>query len=196
MLWQFSQMPPLKDRFDRQVEKARSMDLDDSRLRDFLIGILFGCLELHFLNAGDKDSPRPRFVELDGEVFLLTFSDPSKADDFTVMREERDEHDPLGLISMPPYDAATFAEQFIDWGCQYLLVNPGPFSFAVDIPAYCEFHKEWEASGGREQSGFFIPNLTTEEQDLWEADEAELKAEREAELRAEKESQDRPLNGH
>jgi hypothetical protein len=49
-----------------------------------------------------------------------------------------------------------------------LLVNPGEDAVMIPFEHVEGFHAEWIARGGREASGFWIPNMTTEEEDFWQ----------------------------
>ncbi|MDD5262858.1 MAG: hypothetical protein PHD76_13515 [Methylacidiphilales bacterium] len=161
-------MSRLPDRFDLLVRKARERDCTPERQLDLLLGGLFALSEWHFINRGDQENPRPAFVELDGTVSLLLFSNPDKADDFSAERGERKPHEALGLISIRPADAIEYARQFEAHGCHHLLVNPGAFSFMVLTGEVFGFYREWIQNRHKNKIGFWIPNMTSEEEDFWQ----------------------------
>ena len=161
-------MSRIPDRFDLLVRKAREQTRTPERQSDLLLGGLFAVKEWHFINRGDSKDPRPAFVELDLTLCVLVFSGPDQADDFTVGRGERKSNDPLGLISIRPGDAVEYIQQLEPHGCHHLLVNPGPFCFQVTIAEVSRFHNEWRLGGGESGIGFWIPNMTSEEEDFWQ----------------------------
>lgn len=163
-------MGAIPDQFDVFVRRARER-FDPARAEDMLIGNLFALKEWHLLNAGTAEDPRPRFAELDGTVFLLVFSHPEKADAFTEARGERGGRDPLGLISMRPGDAADYCRALRGSSCGAILVNPGPFAYAVALEGLLKYHEAWSRRGAELASGFWIPNMTTEEEDFWQEHE-------------------------
>jgi hypothetical protein len=104
-------------------------------------------------------------------VCLLVFSHPEKADTFTEERGERGGTEPLGLISMRPRDAADYCGALQETACEAVLVNPGPFAYTVALGGILKYHEEWKRRGAQEASGFWIPNMTTEEEDFWQEHE-------------------------
>ncbi len=161
-------MSRIPDRFDLLVRKAQERDCPPERQLDLLLGGLFALSEWHFINRGDRENPHPAFVELDGTVCLLLFSSPDKADDFSSERGERKPQEPLGLISIRPADAIEYARQFEAHGCRHLLVNPGAFSFMVSTDEVFNFYTEWIRNRDKNKIGFWIPNMTSEEEDFWQ----------------------------
>ena len=161
-------MEALPDRFDLFIRRARELKREPQRQLDLVLGSMFALNEWHFLNRGNQEQPEPRVVDLDGDTCLLVFSHPNKADDFTRERGERDGRDPLGLISMRPRDAVDYSLQLKEWGCFHLLVNPGPFAFMISLEVLQAFYDQWKAGDAEWGRGFWIPNMTDEEEDFWQ----------------------------
>jgi len=49
-----------------------------------------------------------------------------------------------------------------------VLVNPGEDSALIPVERLEIFQAEWRQRGGRQAAGFWIPNMTTEEEDFWQ----------------------------
>jgi hypothetical protein len=157
---------PLPDSFDLQVRRARQTAPE--RQSDFLLGSLFGLNEWIFFNTGEVKNPAPMIVELDGARYLLLFSSSQQADDCSAAAGLRKEKDPLPLITVPIEGAPLYALGFRAAQVQGVLVNPGDYAFAVDLASLENFHHEWKKRSRTEHQGFWIPNLTSEEEDFWQ----------------------------
>lgn len=164
-------LTPLPDRFDLLVRKAREADCSPERQVDLLLGGLFALAEWHFVNQGSRDEPQPLCVELDATPCLPLFTNTDKADTFTTERGQRKPHEPLGLISIRPRDAVAYLMQFEAYGCSHVLVNPGPFCFLLATVELELFYKNWKEAGAELAGGYWIPNMTTEEEDFWQEHE-------------------------
>ncbi len=53
-------------------------------------------------------------------------------------------------------------------GCGGLLLNPGEYAALIPMPQLEYFLEEWSRRGKHLASGFWIPNITTEEEDFWQ----------------------------
>ncbi len=151
-------MARLPDHFDLWLRKAREC-ADSVRQLDYVLGALAGQREWHFLNAGTREYPNPAVVEMDEGSCLLVFSDAGRIED--MLAEGGHSLDSLPVISIP-------AEAAMKWCVtrgEALLVNQEVF-----IPAghLCHFAEEWEARGATAGRGFWIPNLTSQEEDFWQ----------------------------
>lgn len=153
-------MARLPDRFDLWVRQARKCP-DPVRQVDYVLGALAALREWHFLNLGTVEVPRSAEVELEGARHLLVFSDVGRIEELTVVQ-------PTPVITVPTALAMPWCLDRQAEGCMGLLVNPGEDAFAFSMEQLAAFHAEWSQRGGRQASGFWIPNLTTEEEDFWQ----------------------------
>jgi len=123
---------------------------------------LAGLEEWSFLNAGTKENPLPAEAEIEGARDVLVFSDPGRIGE--IRGEGAPKGDPLAAITMPTAAAMAWCvERRVG-----VLVNPGEDSALVPFDRLEAFHAEWSRRGGRQAAGFWIPNLTTEEEDFWQ----------------------------
>jgi hypothetical protein len=157
-------MPRLPDRFDLWIRKARACP-DPDRQLDYILGALVALPAWHFLNLGTRAAPQPATTELEGARLLLVFSD---ADRLTELAG------PLSLGSEPPIisvpAAAALAECLGEglFKSDGLLVNPGEDAVVVPREQVEIFANAWRAGGGAQGAGFWIPNLTSQEEDFWQ----------------------------
>ncbi len=157
----------MPDRFDLWVRKARSC-ADPARQLDYVLGALAGLPEWHFLNVGTVDQPQPALAELEGERLLLVFSDVDR------VREMAESFGMPGTRAAPPVITIPTAGAMawcLNGGplvCDGLFINPGEDAVIVPREQAEIFAREWQAREGRLASGFWIPNLTTEEEDFWQ----------------------------
>jgi hypothetical protein len=49
-----------------------------------------------------------------------------------------------------------------------VLVNPPEDAALIPFSQIEAFHREWKARGERQAAGFWIPNMTSEEEDFWQ----------------------------
>jgi len=157
-------MPRLPDRFDLWVRKARE-SADPARQVDYVLGALAALKGWHFLNSGTRKNPQPAEAEIEGGRHLLVFTDVARIEEILGDRASKD--DPLPVISMSAAVAMAWCMEQKTRGCIGLLVNPGDDAVLIPLSQVEAFHAEWTQRGGRQASGFWIPNLTTEEEDFW-----------------------------
>ena len=159
-------MSRLPDRFDLWVRKARECS-DPARQVDYVLGALAGLKEWNFLNIGTKETPQAAQTQIGADTCLLVFSDTGRIEE--MIREGEgplQKKDPLPVISIPTPIAMAWCVE-----CRVgLLVNAREDEDTVLIPfdQVQAFHAEWSQRGGRQASGFWIPNMTTEEEDFWQ----------------------------
>jgi len=154
-------MARLPDRFDLWVRKARECR-DTVRQADYVLGALAGLKEWHFLNVGTKANPLPAEAGFDGARYLLVFSDTGRIEE--IQEDGARPDDPLATIVIPTGTAMA-------WCVEHrmgLLVNPGEDSALIPLQRLEIFHAEWNRRGGRQAAGFWIPNMTTQEEDFWQ----------------------------
>jgi hypothetical protein len=163
-------MPRLPDRFDLWVRKAR-VSADPERQIDWVLGALVARQELYFLNAGTTEQPticqvQPASEGASKDFFAIVFTDAERHEQFCEAR--RDEKYPVKFSKMivSPTAAA------LDWCVERqigLLINYW-ISETVLVPpdTLAAFVAEWKQRGGRQAAGFWIPNLTNEEEDFWQ----------------------------
>jgi len=161
-------MSRLPDRFDLLVRKVREGDFTPDRQIDFLLAAFFTLKEAHLINAADEVSPLPTFLELDEAVLMPVFTSADQADTYTSERGQRGDHDDLCLISMPPAIVLDYAESFTSYGCKDWFINPGPFGFIISLQEAQAYQQQKNKVGQRPDIGFWIPNLTSQEEAFWE----------------------------
>ena len=159
-------MARLPDRFDLWVRKARECS-DPARQADYILGALAGLEEWHFLNIGTKEAPRAARTEIGPDRCLLVYSDAGRIEE--LVREGDGlwpQGDPLPVIAIP---AAAAMAWCVECGMG-LLVNAreGADTVLVPFDQLAAFHAEWSFRGGHQAAGFWIPNMTTEEEDFWQ----------------------------
>lgn len=154
-------MSALPDQFDLWVKKARKA-LPERQL-DYLLGILFASLEWEFINQGDGEKPAPAIGEVGGKLWILVFTSKSKAIDLLDLKNG----DAMSFISIKPEQAVPYLWAFAQVAAG-ILVNPGEYGYSIEFPALDSFYEEWMSRGGREKQGFWIPNLTSEEENFWQ----------------------------
>jgi hypothetical protein len=159
-------MARLPDRFDLWVRKAKQCS-DTARQADYILGALVALPDWHFLNVGTKEEPQAARAQIDTDPCLFVFSDLGRIEDFIAegwARGHLKKRDPLPVISIPAAAAMAWSVK-----CRArLFVNPGEDSALIPLEQVEAFHAEWSERGGRQASGFWIPNLTTKEEDFWQ----------------------------
>ena len=159
-------MARLPDRFDLWVRKARE-SADPARQVDLVLGALVAREELYFLNVGTKEQPRVARAEIPPDVCAIVFTDTGRVSDFL---EEQPQ-----IFAAPPDEMPVIAAPMagaLAWCVENkvgLLINPSgdgaPFASPSAVAA---FVAEWTQRGGRQASGFWIPSMTSEEEDFWQ----------------------------
>jgi len=154
-------MSRLPDRFDLWVRKARE-SADPARQVDWVLGALVAGKELLFLNIGTKEKP-----VIAADECALVFTDAERIEEFVA------EHPELrkGADGELPVIASPIAAG-LKWCMENevgLVINPGVGETAVVSHAgLAPFVEEWRRRGERHSAGFWIPNMTTEEEDFWQ----------------------------
>jgi hypothetical protein len=160
-------MARLPDRFDLWVRKARECG-DPSRQADYLLGALTGLKAWHFLNVGTKENPQPAETEIESARYLLVFSNPDRIEELLRDGGQFQASAPLPVIAMATAEAMPWCVKQRATGGAGLLVNPGEEAFLLPMDHLEAFHSEWENRAGRQAAAFWIPNMTTEEEDFWQ----------------------------
>ncbi len=157
-------MARLPDRFDLWVRKARECR-DPARQADYVLGALAGLKEWHFLNIGTKEVPRAATTQIGADPYRLVFSDGGRIGDLTLWASRNGPVEQLrGVITIPAAAAMAWCVE-----CRMgLLVNPGEDAVLIPFEQVEAFHAEWRQRGGRQAAGFWIPNMTTQEEDFWQ----------------------------
>ncbi len=153
-------MSRLPDRFDLWVRQARAC-ADPARQADYVLGALAALPYWHLLNIGTREQPRPAEGEVEGQRFLLVFSNAAHVEELTAGTESAP-----SPISMPTIKAFPWSLERA--GTAGLLVNPGEDAVLVPRDHVAHFHREWLARQAGQPAGFWIPNMTTEEEDFWQ----------------------------
>ena len=141
-------MARLPDRFDLWVRKARETK-DPVRQLDLVLGAMAGLSAWHFVNLGTSTAPQPAETP---EKLLLVYSDAARLEE---LGEE------LGIISIPFPAAMTWC---LERGCG-LIINQ---EVLIPLEQLQVYDREWHERGGRQASGFWIPNMTSAEEDFWQ----------------------------
>jgi len=159
-------MARLPDRFDLLVRKARECR-DTARQADYVLGALAGLKEWHFLNVGTREAPQAAKTQIGTDLCLLVYSDISRIAE--LFQEGGRAQNPQKKEPLPVITISTAAAMAWCVKCRMgLLVNPGEDSALVPFAQVENFQAEWSQRGGRQASGFWIPNMTTEEEDFWQ----------------------------
>jgi hypothetical protein len=156
-------MSRLPDRFDLWVRKARECP-DPARQADYVLGALAGLKEWHFLNLGTKEKPQAARSQIDGDPYLLVYSDTDRIEEFVQEQGAALANGSLPVISVPTEAAMKWCVE-----CRMgLLVNPPEAAVMIPFSQVEAFHSSWNERGGRQAAGYWIPNMTTEEEDFWQ----------------------------
>jgi hypothetical protein len=157
-------MPRLPDRFDLWIRQARGCP-DPARQLDYILGAMMALPAWHFLNLGTREQPQPATGEIEGGRVLLVFSDADRV--IEAAGEPKSPSAPP-VISVP--SSAALAECLGSglFRCDALLVNPGEDAAVIPREQLVIFEREWRARDGAAARGYWIPNLTSEEEDFWQ----------------------------
>jgi hypothetical protein len=153
-------MARLPDRFDLWLRQARAC-ADPARQADYVLGALAALPYWHLLNVGTREQPQPAEGEVDGGRYLLVFSNAEHVEELIAGTESM-----APPISMPTIKA--FPWSLDRPGTAGLFVNPGEDSALVPREHVAHFHTEWLARQVGQPTGFWIPNMTSEEEDFWQ----------------------------
>jgi hypothetical protein len=154
-------MARLPDRFDLWVRQARAC-ADPERQADYVLGALAALPYWHLLNVGTREKPQPAEAEVDGARYLLVFSGADRLEELLAGSESP----APPVISMPTIKAFPWCLDRAD--CAGLLINPGEDAVLVPRDHLDHFHKAWLARQASQPAGYWIPNMTTEEEDFWQ----------------------------
>jgi hypothetical protein len=156
-------MARLPDRFDLWVRKARECQ-DVARQADYVLGALAGLKEWYFLNLGTEAAAQAAETEIEGARCLLVFSDATRIEELLQEREGLRPGDAMPVMTIPTAAAMVWCLE----RPAGLLVNPGEDAVMIPFRQLEHFHTEWSGRGGPQAVGFWIPNLTTAEEDFWQ----------------------------
>ncbi len=156
-------MARLPDRFDLWVRKAKECP-DYARQADLVLGALAALDEWHFLNLGSAEKPQAARTQIDGDAYILVYSDTGRIEDFLKEQGRALKGAPLPIISVPTEAAMKWCVE-----CRTgLLVNPPDDAVMIPLDQLEAFQSEWSRRSDRQASGFWIPNMTSEEEDFWQ----------------------------
>ncbi len=158
-------MARIPDRFDLWVRKARECG-DPVRRVDLVLGSLVALGDWYFFNQGSKQKPQVAEVEMEQGRYVLVFSDAGRIGE--MLDEAGRGRDGEKVIAIPTIAAMAWCLEREAEGYAGLLVNPGDYAVLVPMEQLRVFEDDWKKRGAREASGFWIPNLTTEEEDFWQ----------------------------
>jgi len=157
-------MARLPDRFDLWVRKARECP-DPVRQLDYVLGALVALKEWYCLNTGTEENPQAAETEFEGDRCLIIFSDAGRIAEVLEAAQGQPVTLKASEIITTPVEATS---QWILDQKMGLLVNPGPEAVVIPWEQVEAFYLEWRQRGGQQAAGFWIPNLTTEEEDFWQ----------------------------
>jgi len=155
-------MARLPDRFDLWVRRAKECS-DTARQADYILGALAGLKEWHFLNVGTAEAPIVASAQIGPDVCRLVFTDAGRIGELQESGQPF-QANPWSMITIPAADAMAWCVE----GRTALLVNPGEDAVIIPFGQLEIFHMDWNRRGGRQTAGFWIPNMTTEEEDFWQ----------------------------
>jgi hypothetical protein len=159
-------MSRLPDRFDLWMRKARQA-ADPARQADLILGALVAQKELHFLNIGTKASPLLAKTAIALDECVLIFTDRDRIEEFIAGHPalQKTPEDGPPIITSPTASALKWCVE----NKAGLVINPGGEETAMvpwrEVSAFLE---EWHRRGAAQAAGFWIPNMTTEEEDFWQ----------------------------
>jgi hypothetical protein len=159
-------MTRLPDRFDLWVRKARECQ-DPARQVDYILGAMAGLKEWYFLNTGTKENPQCAKTRIGPDDCFIVFSDPGRIEDLVQasLSPEEFPKKETPVITIPTAAAMAWCVE----NRAGLLVNPrDEGTVLIPFEQVEAFHAEWSQRGGRQAAGFWIPNMTTEEEDFWQ----------------------------
>ena len=160
-------MPPLPDRFDLWVRRARVCP-DPERGLDYVLGALITLPDWYLLNLGAAENPQPATGKINDHPYLLVFSDSDRvletARDMSIAC--RDSAPPI--IAIPTAKALAWCIEKRPMEAEGLLINPGKDNALIAFEHVAAFAEGWRRRGGVQAAGFWIPNLTSEEEDFWQ----------------------------
>jgi hypothetical protein len=159
-------MARLPDRFDLWVRKAQQ-SADPERQADWILGALVARENLYFLNVGTKEKPRIAKAAVAADECALVFTDPGRIETFIAGHPAARQDGSNG----PPVIASPTAAA-LKWCMENrsgLAINPGEGATAL-VPAavLAAFVEDWRARSERQGAGFWIPNMSSEEEDFWQ----------------------------
>jgi hypothetical protein len=159
-------MAALPTRFDLWVRKARE-STDPARQADLILGALVALDSLYFFNIGTQAKPLIARTSIAADECALVFTDPDRIEKFLlespVSQKSAGEGPPV--ITSP----TTAALKWCMENTLGLIINPlEAETIMVPHGELAPFFEAWHAPGGRQPAGFWIPNMTTEEEDFWQ----------------------------
>ena len=160
-------MPRLPDRFDLWVRRARDCS-DPERQLDYVLGALMSLPDWLFLNLRSAKNPQPATLEAEGGPALLVFSDLERLLDIARERGVPVADSAPPVIAIPSAAALKWCIDQRPMQAHGLLVNPGEDNALIPLDHAATFEQAWRERGALQASGFWIPNLTSEEEDFWQ----------------------------
>jgi hypothetical protein len=155
-------MSRLPDRFDLFVRRARAEAAPERQI-DLVLGALVARPALFFLNTATDLEPQVARTELEGRAYALVFTDAGRVED--VVAQVSNANGESRVITTPTAAALAWCvEQRVG-----LLVNAaGEHPPLLPPEAVADFVAEWQLRGAHQAAGFWIPEMTTEEEDFWQ----------------------------
>jgi hypothetical protein len=140
-------MSRLPNRFDLFVRQAKRCP-EPARQADYILGAL----------------PQAAKTVIESQTYLLVFSDADRIEDALRERSPAPAPDPLPVITVSAAAALAWCIE-----CQTgLFVNPPEDAVLIPFAHLEIFYAEWTQRGDRQSAGFWIPNMTSEEEDFWQ----------------------------
>jgi hypothetical protein len=156
-------MSRLPNRFDLFVRQAKRCP-EPARQADYILGALAALKEWYFINLGATDAPQAAKTVIESQTYLLVFSDADRIEDALRERSPAPAPDPLPVITVSAAAALAWCIE-----CQTgLFVNPPEDAVLIPFAHLEIFYAEWTQRGDRQSAGFWIPNMTSEEEDFWQ----------------------------
>jgi hypothetical protein len=152
----------LPDRFDLWVRQARECP-DPVRQVDYVLGALAALEEWLFLNTGTPEKPQIARTLIGADPCVFVFSDPHRVAELIQAAPGEPSSAPT-LLTIPTANALVWCVE----NKLGLLINPGDDSVLIPLKEVADFHSEWSQRAGGLASGYWIPSMTSEEEDFWQ----------------------------
>ena len=155
-------MARLPDRFDLWVRRARECP-DAMRQADYILGALAAMREWHFLNVGPPGAPEAAKAQIGPDLCRLVYTDAARIAELQE-NEPKAQVNRVSAITIPTGTAFAWCVE----DRMGLFVNPGEDAVLIPFGHLEIYHADWIRDSGRRSAGFWIPNMTTEEEDFWQ----------------------------
>jgi len=155
-------MARIPDRFDLFVRQARAC-ADPARQVDLVLGALVALPAWYFLGHGAGQDAYVPVVEMEETRIDMMFTDAGRAEEMK-QAAPSEVGEMMSVVGLEMPGA-------IEWCLKRkaaLLVNPGDDAALIPFDQLEAFHSQWMERGAGKGAGFWIPNMTSAEEDFWQ----------------------------